>query len=77
MKRDDFHISQITIKDAKSTMSPTEYAIWKINWDRFWDKTIGDAFQQIAEDKKKGIKFKSTPDSNQRTTTSNRISLNE
>ncbi len=63
MKRDDFHISQITIKDTKSTMSPTEYAIWKVNWDRFWDKLIGDAFQQIAEDKKKGIKFKPTPKS--------------
>jgi hypothetical protein len=39
-------------------MTPAEYSIWKANWDRLWDKLIGDALHQAAEDKRKGIKIK-------------------
>jgi hypothetical protein len=51
------------LRDPKSTMSPAEYSVWKVNWDRFWNKLIGEALQQIEEDRKKGIKFKHTPKS--------------
>ena len=57
MKKQEIRISQITIRDAKSTMSPAEYSIWKANWDRLWDKLIGEALYQAAEDKRKGIKI--------------------
>ena len=40
-----------------------EYGIWKAKWDRLWHKLIGDALQQVEEDKKKGIKFQHTPKS--------------
>ncbi len=63
MKNQDLRVTKITFRDPKSTMSPAEYSIWKANWDRFWNKLIGDALQQIEEDRKKGIKFKHTPKS--------------
>lgn len=44
-------------------MSTGEYHIWKLKWDKFWAKLIAEARQQIAEDRKKGIKFKHTPKS--------------
>lgn len=61
MKKQEPHITQITFKDAKSSMSPTEYSIWKSKWDRLWAELIAEARQKIEEDKKKGIKFKPTP----------------
>jgi hypothetical protein len=60
MKRQEPHITQITFRDAKSTMSPEEYRIWKQKWGRFWAKLITEALQQIEEDKKKGIRHKHT-----------------
>jgi hypothetical protein len=63
MKKQEPRVTQITFKDAKSTMSSEEYKIWKVKWDRFWAKLIAEARQQIEEDKKKGIKFKHTPKS--------------
>jgi len=63
MKRKELRVTQITVKDAKSSMSPAEYSFWKSKWDRLWAKLIAEARQQIAEDKKKGIKFKPTPKS--------------
>lgn len=61
MKKQEPRITKITIRDPKSTMSPAEYSIWKANWDRFWNKLIGDALQRIEEEKRKGIRFKHTP----------------
>jgi hypothetical protein len=63
MKRQELRITQITFKDPKSSMSQAEYIVWKSNWDRLWTKLIAEVCQQIAEDKKKGIKFKSIPKS--------------
>lgn len=63
MKRQEPRVTQITFKDTKGNMSPAEYSVWKSKWDRFWAKLIAEARQQIAEDKKKGIKFKPTPKS--------------
>jgi hypothetical protein len=60
MKKQEPRITQITLKDAKSNMSPEEYKIWRLKWDRFWAKLIAEARQQIEEDKKKGIKHKPT-----------------
>lgn len=60
MKR-NIRISKITIRDPKITMSPVEYEIWKARWDKFWDKLIGEAIQQIKEDREEGIKFVHTP----------------
>ena len=61
MKKKELRVTKITTRDPKSTMSPAEYSIWKANWDRFWNKLIGDALQQIEEEKRKGIGFKHTP----------------
>ena len=62
-KKQELRVSQITIRDPGSFMSPAEYSIWQENWDRFWDKLMREARKQIEEDKKKGIKFKHTPKS--------------
>jgi len=62
-KKQEPRRTQITLRDAKSTMSPEEYRIWKVKWDRFWTKLIAQAQQQITEDKKNGIKFNPTPKS--------------
>jgi hypothetical protein len=61
MKNQDLRVTKITWRDPKSTMSPEEYSIWKANWDRFWNKLMGEALQQVEEDRKKGIKSKQTP----------------
>ena len=61
MKRQAPRITQITFRDAKSTMSPEEYKIWRRKCNQFWAKLIAEAQQQIEEDKKKGIKRKPTP----------------
>ena len=63
MKKPEPHISKIIWRDAKSTLSPAEYMLWKAKYDKFWAKLIADAKQRIAEDEKKGIKFKRTPKS--------------
>jgi hypothetical protein len=63
MKKHEPQAIQIAFKDAKSTMTPAEYSVWRSKWDRFWAKLIGEAGRQIEEDKKKGVKFKPTPKS--------------
>ena len=63
MKRQEPRVTQVTFKDARSTMSSAEYSVWRSKWDRFWAKLIAEARQQIEEDRRKGIKFKPTPKS--------------
>jgi hypothetical protein len=35
MKKQEPSITQITLRDAKSSMSPAEYSVWKSKWNRF------------------------------------------
>jgi hypothetical protein len=63
MKRQEHRLIKITFEDAGDKMSPAEYSILKSKRDRFWDKLIAEARQQIAEDNKRGIEFKSIPKS--------------
>jgi hypothetical protein len=63
MKKQELRVTKITLRDPKYTMSPVEYGIWKAQWDRLWNKLIGQAVQQVEEERKKGIKSKHTPKS--------------